>query len=157
MDIALIFLILCTAGYAAVIALLLAHRRDHRQPLLTGGITLVVVAASFFAAVGLAHLSLLAMTALIAAATAGGAYGVLRGDLGHRRASVAAVIVMLVTTAASVLVSYLAPMALVATASTYLLVRVWISTRQALMIMSAAFGGLLGMAGTVFYIGVSNM
>ncbi|GLY33482.1 hypothetical protein [Kineosporia sp. NBRC 101731] len=157
MDIALIFLILCTAGYAAVMALLVAWRRGHRQPVRTGALTLVAVAASFFAAVGLARLDIFAMIAFIATATAVSTYGVLHHDLGRRRAVATAVVMMLVTTAASLFISYLAPMALVATASTYLLVRVWISTRQALMIMSAAFGGLIVLGGTFFYIGVSNM
>ncbi|MBT0773697.1 hypothetical protein KIH74_32430 [Kineosporia sp. J2-2] len=157
MDIALIVLILGTAGYAGIMALLLALRRGTARPVLIGAASFVGVAAGFFAAVGLARLAHWGVLGLVAALVGGGTYLALSGDLGGRRAGRAALVASVVVTCAAVFVSYLAPMAYVVTVSTYLLLRLWVRTRPALMIMSTAFCGLLVVALGVFYVGVSRM
>ncbi|GAB6903308.1 hypothetical protein [Kineosporia succinea] len=155
-DIALLALILLFGGYAAVIAAVVAHQRQHPRPAAVGLATLGLVPASFFVAIALVHVNYFAMVAFVALAVGTACYRVLRPDLG-RRARGVAIGAALVTTTASLLVSYLAPMAFVATASTYLLVRRRITPRIALMATGTAFAGMLVVAGAVFYVGVSTM
>lgn len=128
-----------------------------RRPIVVGSGVFVGVAASFFAAVGLAHLHLAAMAALIAVLTGASTYGVVLKDLGRGRAAALALGMMVMVTGASLFVSYLAPMAFVATASSYLLARLWIQTRAALIVMGTAFGGLLALSAAVFVVAISQM
>lgn len=83
------------------------------------------------------------------------AYLVLNGDLGPRRAALAAVGAATVVTAGFLFVVYLAVIAFVVAIGVYLLVRVRLRIAPALVLMGTTLSGLLAASVLVFWISLT--
>jgi hypothetical protein len=123
---------------------------------------LIVLAAGFAgAAVGVSHglaRVWLPGTFLVAAAQAAAiTYLTLVRDLGRARAGQAAAAAGLVIGTAFALVSYLAVMALIGAAGVYVVLRLRLRIRPALLVMGGTLGTLLAGSAAVFAVALSSM
>jgi hypothetical protein len=84
-------------------------------------------------------------------------YLTLSRDLGAARTRLVAAAAVLLIGASFAFVSYLAVMALVGAAGLYLVLRRWMRTRPALLVMGGALGGLLTASAAVFALALSTM
>jgi hypothetical protein len=149
-DLSLAVLIVLVAGYAGVAVSVARGVR-------AGAVAAAGVLAGFAVMLGLAHVWLPG-TFIVAALFAGSiTYLSLSRDLGSRRAGLVAAVGAIVVGAAFVVVSYLAPMALIGAAGVYLVLRRWLRTRPALLVMGGTLGGLLAGSAAVFAVALSSM
>lgn len=150
MDSSLVILIVLVAGYAGAVTLLTRGIR-------AGVVTAAGVLAAFVLMPLLARVWLPGTYAVAVLFAAAVTFLTLAGDLGRSRATVVAAATALFVGAAFVVVSYLALMALVGAAGVYLVMRRWLRTRPALLVMGGALGTLLAGSVAVFAIALSNM
>jgi hypothetical protein len=157
-DFALIALIALIAGYAGGVAAIVRLRPvGPAQALLEGLGAAAGVAASFALMLGLARVWLPG-TIIVAALLAGGVlFFTLVRDLGTARAGGTAAAGGLLIGASFLFVSYLAVMALIGAAGVYLVLRLWLRTRPALLVMGGALGALLAASAGVFALALSGM
>jgi hypothetical protein len=150
MDLSLAVLIVLVAGYAGAVTWF-------ARGLATGAAAAVGVLAAFALILGLAHLWLPGafIAAPLVAATI--TYLTLAADLSRKQAVLTAVGGGLVVGAAFVAVSYLAMMALIGAAGIYLVLRRWLRTRPALLVMGGALGTFLAGSAAVFLVAIANM
>jgi hypothetical protein len=157
-DIALMALIALIAAYAGGVATIVRLRPAGLVRALAEGVGVAAgVAASFALMLVLARVWLPG-TVIVAALLAGCVlYGTLLRDLGPARAGGAAAAGGLLIGASFLFVSYLAVMALVGAAGLYLVLRLWLRTRPALLVMGGALGALLAASAGVFALALSSM
>ncbi len=157
-DFTLVALIAVIAAYAGGVAAIVRLRpAGPARALLEGAGAAVAVAASFALMLVLARIWLPG-TIIVAALLAGGVlYATLVRDLGAARAGALAAGGGLLTGASFLFVSYLAVMALIGAAGGYLVLRLWLRTRPALLVMGGAYGTLLAAAAGVFALALSSM
>ncbi|MFF5226066.1 hypothetical protein [Dactylosporangium sp. NPDC000521] len=157
-DFALIALIALIAAYAGGVATVVRLRpAGARRALLEGAATTAGVAAAFALMLGLARVWLPG-TVIVAALFAGAVLHItLVRDLGTRRAPVAAAAGGLLIGASFLFVSYLAVMALIGAAGVYLVLRLWLRTRPALLVLGGTLGALLTAAAGVFAVALATM
>jgi hypothetical protein len=157
-DLSLVILFVLAALYAgAVIFLVLLRRRGLLRAAVSGVAVTAGVAASLFSMVLLAHLSLAATVAVVAVFAGAVAYLVMLRDLGRPRAALSGVGAAVLISLCFAFVSYLAVLALVGAAGVYLLLRLWLRTRPALLVMGGTLGGLLAASAFVFAVALSTM
>ena len=158
MDAALVILFGLAASYAAAVAFVVPlRRRGVRRAAVSGAGTAAGVAASLVLLVLLAHLSLAATVAAAAAFSGAAAYLILARDLGRPRAGLAGIGVAVLIGVSFAFVAYLAVLAFVGAAGGYLLLRLWLRTRPALLVMSGTLGGLLAASAAVFALALASM
>jgi len=150
MDLSLAVLIALAAGYAGVTA-------GVSHGFAKGAGAAAGIAAYFALMLGLARVWLPGTFVVAAAGAAAIAYLTLAADLGRARARAAAAVAGLVIGAAFVLVSYLAVLALIGAAGLYPVLRRWLRTRPALLVMGGALGTLLAGSAAVFAVALSSM
>jgi hypothetical protein len=157
-DFALVALIALIAAYSGAVAAIVRLRpAGPARALLEGAGAAAGVAASFALMLVLARV-LLPGTVIVAALLAAGVlYGALLRDLGPRRAGGTAAAGGLLIGASFLFVSYLAVMALIGAAGVYLMLRLWLRTRPALLVMGGALGALLAASAGVFALALSSM
>lgn len=152
MDLALAVLIGGTAAYAGGVGAVKAGRA---RALAVGA---AVAAAGFVLMVVIANAgadlwAYVPVPFLVGAAT----FLVLRDDVGSRRAWGAAAGLGLLIGAATLYISYLAPMAFVGAAGVYVVLRRWLPVRVSLLVMAAALGSLLLLAAAAFGLALASM
>lgn len=155
MDLALAVLIGGTAAYAGGVGAVKAGRA---RALAVGAAVAAAVAAGFVLMVVIANAGVdlwayVPVPFLVGAAT----FLVLRDDVGSRRAWGAAAGLGLLIGAATLYVSYLAPMAFVGAAGVYVVLRRWLPVRVSLLVMAAALGSLLLLAAAAFGLALASM
>lgn len=151
-------MIVLVALYAGVVAFVASIRpRGLERAAVVGGVTVAAVTGSFTAMILLAQVSLPATWVLAALFTGAVAHLVLLPDLGRARAALTAAGAALLIGAAFAFVSYLAVLAFVGAAGVYLLLRLGLRTRPALLVMGGTLGGLLAASGLVFAIALAGM
>ena len=157
-DIALVALIALIAAYAGGVAAVVRLRpAGPARALLDGAGAAAGVAASFALMLALARVWLPG-TVIVAALLAGGVlHATLLRDLGPARAGGLAAAGGLLIGASFLFVSYLAVMALIGAAGVYLVLRLWLRTRPALLVMGGALGALLTASAGVFALALSGM
>jgi hypothetical protein len=157
-DFALVALIALIAAYAGGIVTIVRLRPAGLGRALIEGVGMAAgVAASFALMLVLARVWLPA-TIIVAALFAGCVlYGTLLRDLGAARAGGTAAAGGLLIGASFLFVSYLAVMALIGAAGVYLVIRLWMRTRPALLVMCGALGALLAASVGAFALALSNM
>jgi hypothetical protein len=157
-DFALVALIILIAAYAGGVAAIVRLRpAGPARALLEGVGTAVGVAASFALMLALAH-AWLPGTIIVAALLAGAVlYGTLLRDVGPARAGATAAVGGLLIGASFLFVSYLAVMALIGAAGVYVMLRLWLRSRPALLVMGGALGALLAASAGVFALALSTM
>jgi len=157
-DFTLVALIALIAAHAGGVAAIVRLRpAGPARALLEGAGTAAGVAASFALMLVLAHVWLPG-TVIVAALLAGGVlYGTLLRDLGPSRAGGLAAAGGLLIGASFLLVSYLAVMALIGAAGVYLVLRLWLRTRPALLVMGGTLGALLAASAGAFALALSTM
>lgn len=157
-DFALVALIALIAAYAGGVWIVVRLRpAGPARALIEGTGAAAGVAASFVLMLVLARVWLPG-TIIVAALLAGGVlYGTLLRDVGPARAGGTAVAGGLLIAASFVFVSYLAVMALIGAAGVYLVLRLWLRTRPALLVMGGTLAGLLTASAGVFVLALSGM
>lgn len=151
-------LFVLAALYAgAVTGLVTLRERGLRRAASIGAVTAAGVAASLFLMVLLAHVTVAATLVVVVAFTVAVAYLVLVRDLGRQRATQTAVGAAVLIGLSFVFVSYLAVLAFLGAAGVYLLLRLWLRTRPALLLMGGTLGGLLAASAVVFAVALSTM
>lgn len=157
-DFALVALIALIAAYAGAVWLIARLRSaGPARALIEGAGATAGIAASFLLMLTLARVWLPG-TIVVAALLAGGIlYGTLVRDVGPARAGGTAVVGGLLIAASFVFVSYLAVMALIGAAGVYLVLRLWLRTRPALLVMGGTLAGLLTASAGVFALALSSM
>ncbi|MEV4138587.1 hypothetical protein AB0J72_41270 [Dactylosporangium sp. NPDC049742] len=157
-DLALIALIALIATYAGAVATVTRLRpAGARRALLEGAATTTGVAACFALMLALARVWLPG-TIIVATLLAGAVlHRTLVRDLGPARASAAATAGGLLIGASFLFVSYLAVMALIGAAGVYLVLRLWLRTRPALLVLGGTLGTLLAASAGVFALALSTM
>jgi hypothetical protein len=157
-DFALVALIALIAGYAGGVATIVRLRpAGPARAALDGVLAAAGVAASFTLMLVLARVWLPG-TIVVAALLAGGVlYGTLLRDLGRARAGGTAAAGGLLIGVSFLFVSYLAVMALIGAAGVYLVLRLRLRTRPALLVMGGALGALLAASAGVFALALSGM
>ena len=157
-DIALVALIALIAAYAGGVTVIVRLRpAGPVRALLEGVGAAAGVAASFALMLVLARLWLPG-TVIVAALLAGGVlYYTLLRDLGPARSAGTAAAGGLLIGASFLFVSYLAVMALIGAAGVYLVLRLWLRIRPALLVMGGALGALLAASAGVFVLALSSM
>jgi hypothetical protein len=157
-DFALVALIALIAAYAGGVATIVRLRpAGCARALLEGVAGAAGVAASFALMLALARVWLPG-TIVVAALLAGCVlYGMLVRDLGAARAGGTAAAGGLLIGASFLFVSYLAVMALIGAAGVYLVLRLWLRIRPALLVMGGALGALLAASAGVFALALSSM
>ena len=150
MDLSLAILIVLAAGFAGA-AVGLSHGFAR------GAVAAIGVAAGFALMLGLARVWLPGTFLVAAAQAAAITYLTLVRDLGRARAGQAAATAGLVIGAAFALVSYLAVMALIGAAGVYVVLRLRLRIRPALLVMGGTLGTLLAGSAAVFAIALSSM
>lgn len=157
-DFALVALIALAAGYAGgVVALVRLRAAGLARAVLEGLAAAAGVAASFALMLVLARVWLPG-TIIVAALLAGGVlYGVLQRDLGPARAAGTAALGGLLIGVSFLFVSYLAVMALIGAGGVYLVLRLWLRIRPALLVMGGALGALLAASLGIFALALSSM
>lgn len=157
-DVALIALIALIAAYAGVVATVVRLRpAGPRRALLDGAATATTVAASFALMLVLARVWLPGTFIAGALLAAGVLYGTLVRDLGTTRAAGTAAAGGLLIGACSLFVSYLAVIAVIAAAGVYLVLRLKLRTRPALLVTGGALGALLTASAGAFALALSTM
>jgi len=157
-DIALVALIALVAAYAGgVTAIVRLRPAGPARALIEGVGAAAGVAASFALMLGLARVWLPGTVIVAALLAAGVLYGTLRRDLGPARAAGTAAAGGLLIGLSFLVVSYLAVMALIGAAGGYLVLRLWLRVRPALLVMGGALGSLLAAAVGVFALALSSM
>jgi hypothetical protein len=157
-DFTLIALIALVAVYAGgVVTMVRLRPRGPARAVLEGIGVAVGIAASFALMLVLARVWLPG-TVIVAALLAGGVlYGTLARDLGAMRAGGTAAVGGLLIAASFLFVSYLAVTAMIGAAGVYLVLRLWLRTRPALLLMGGALGVLLASSAGVFVLALSSM
>ena len=157
-DFALVALIALIAAYAGGVWLIVRLRPAGVARALVEGVGVATgVAASFALMLVLARVWLPG-TIIVAALLAGGVlYGTVLRDVGPARAGGAAVAGGLLIAASFMFVSYLAVMALIGAAGVYLVLRLWLRTRPALVVMGGTLGVLLTASAGLFALALSGM
>jgi hypothetical protein len=157
-DFALVALIALIAAYAGGVWTFVRLRPAGPALALVEGVGAAAgVAVSFALMLVLAHVWLPG-TIIVAALLAGGVlYAMLLRDVGPARAAGIAAAGGLLIGASFLYVSYLAIMALIGAAGIYLVLRLWLRTRPALLVMGGALGALLAASAGVFALALSGM
>jgi hypothetical protein len=157
-DMALVALIVLIAAYAGGVWVFVRLRpAGPARALIEGAGAAAGVAASFALMLVLARVWLPG-TIIVAALLAGGVlYGTLLRDVGPAPAIGTAVAGGLLIAASFAFVSYLAVMALIGAAGVYLVLRLWLRTRPALLVMGGTLGALLTASAGVFALALSGM
>lgn len=157
-DFALVALIALVATYTGgVTAVVRLRHAGPTRALLEGLVAAGGVAASFAVMLTLAHVWLPG-TVIAAALLAGGVlYFAVMRDLGPTRAGAAAAGGGLLIGLSFLFVSYLAVMALIGAAGVYLVLRLRLPVRPALLVMGGALGALLAASAGVFMLALSTM
>jgi hypothetical protein len=158
MDYSLALLIGFAACYAGVTSLpALIPRLGFQRGIAAGAGVVAAVALSFLAMLLLARVHVALTSAFIVLFIFAATFLVLSRDLGRRAtlwsAAGAAVLIGL----CSLFVSYLAVMAFIGAAGIYLVLRLWLRTRPALLVMGGTLGGLLGVSAAVFAVALASM
>jgi hypothetical protein len=157
-DLALVLLFVLAALYAgAVTSLVSLRERGVRRAASLGAAAAAGVAASLFLMVLLAHVTVAATLIVVVAFTCAVAYLVLVRDIGRQRATRTAAGAGALIGLSFVFVSYLAVLAFLGAAGVYLLLRLWMRTRPALLLMGGTLGGLLAASALVFALALSSM
>jgi hypothetical protein len=157
-DISLVGLIGTGSLYAGGVTAAIGFRPlGVAKAALGGAGTAVGVAASFALMLVGARIGLPLMFTLCALFAAVIVYLTLYRDLDRSRAVVTAAGLAALITTAMLFVSYLAPLALVGACGVYLLLRLRLRTRPALMVMGGTLGGLLSASVAVFLIAIATM
>jgi len=157
-DFALVALTALIAAYAGGVWIIARLRpAGPARALIEGAGAAAGVAASFTLMLVLARVWLPG-TIIVAALLAGGVlYGTLLRDVGPARSGGAAVAGGLLIAASFVFVSYLAVTALIGAAGVYLVLRRWLRTRPALLVLGGTLAGLLTASAGVFALALSGM
>jgi hypothetical protein len=150
MDTSLAVLIVLVAGYAGAVTWL---ARGFRPALVAA----VGVLAGFGLMLATAHVWVPGTYLLAALEAALITYLTLAADLSRARVATAATVTGLMIGVASLVVSYLAVMALIGAAGVYLVLRRRLRTRPALFLMGGALGTLLAGSAAAFAVALSNM
>lgn len=157
-DFALVALIVLVAGYAGgVVATVRLRAAGPARALLEAAAAAGGVAASFALMLVVARVWLPG-TVIAAALLAGSVlYLTLARDLGPGRAGIAAAAGGVLIGLSFLVVSYLAVMALIGAAGLYLVLRLWLRTRPALLVMGGSLGALLAASAGVFALALASM
>ena len=157
-DLTLVALIALTAAYAGgVVAVLRLRPAGPARALLEGAGAAAGVTASFALMLALARVWLpgtVAAATLLAVAVV---YFSLVRDLKPAWTRVTATGAGIVVGLTFLFVSYLAVMALIGAAGLYLVLRLWLRTKPALLVMGGTFGALLTASAGVFTLALSTM
>src|SRR5262245_35733275 len=157
-DFALVALIALIAAYAGGVATIVRLRPAGPVRAVLEGVGVAAGAAASFALMLVLARVWLPGTIIVAALLAGCVlYGTLLRDLGAARAGGTAAAGGLLIGASFLFVSYLAVMALIGAAGVYLVLRLWLRTRPALLVMGGALGALLAASAGVFALALSTM
>ncbi|MFG1606776.1 hypothetical protein [Actinoplanes sp. NPDC049265] len=158
MDSSLALMIGLAACYAGATSLPALVRRLGLQRAVAAGVGVVAaVVLAFALMLLLARVHVGATAVVVLLFTGAAAYLVLRPDLDQRAATGTAIGVAVVIGAAFVFVSYLAVMAFIGAAGVYLLLRLFLRIRPALLVMGGTMCCLLAASGAVFAVALSNM
>jgi hypothetical protein len=158
MDISLAILFVVAALYSGGVTFLMFVVRHGLRPAVTAGtIAAAGIAAALFLIVLLAQVSLVAAGAAVLLLVGTVAYLALVRDLDRRRAVPAAVAVAVAIGLSFAFVSYLGVLAFLGATGFYLLLRLRLQTRPALLVTGGALGGLLAASGAIFAVALSGM
>ena len=158
MDSSLAFMITFVALYAGAVAFLVLRKQlDTMRSVLAGIFTVIVVAASFQLMVSLANVTLWAMYATVALFIATVTYLAFVRDLDTKWTVTLTIGAAVFVTLASVVVSYLAVMAYIGAVGIYLVLRMWVRVRSALIVMGTALSGFLALSVAVFLAALAAM
>jgi hypothetical protein len=158
MDSSLAFMITGVALYAGAVAFLVLRKQlDTMRSVLAGLFTIVAVAGSFQLMISLAGVTLWAMYATIALFTATVTYLAFVRDLDRTWTVASTIGAAALVTLASVVVSYLAVMAYIGAVGVYLVLRMWVRVRPALIMMGTALGGFLALSVAAFAVALASM
>lgn len=158
MDSSLALMVGFAACYAGGVSLpVLVPRLGFQRAFLAAAGVVGGVALSFVLMLLLArvHVGLTAVVVLLF--TGAVAYLVLRRDLGGRATVWASIGAAVLIGACFLFVSYLAVLAFIGAAGVYLLLRLFLRTRPALILMGGTLGGLLAASAAVFAIALASM
>ncbi|WP_157017642.1 hypothetical protein [Cryptosporangium arvum] len=140
-----------------VIFVVSAGRQGPQRAAANGAGAAAGVAAALVLMVLLAHVAVAALVAAVVLFSGAIAYFVLVRDIGRRPAALTAVGAAALISLSFLLVSYLAVLAFIGAAGIYLLLRLWVRTRPALLVMGGTLSGLLAASGVVFAVALSTM
>lgn len=158
MDYSLALMIGFAACYAGAVSLVaLVPRRGFQQAVFGAAGVVAGVASSFVLMLLLARVHFALTEVVVVLFTGAAAYLVLRRDLGKRATVWSAVGAAVLIGACFLFVSYLAVMAFIGAAGIYLLLRLFLRIRPALLVMGGTLGGLLGASAVVFAVALANM
>ncbi len=157
-DFALVALIALMAAYAGGVATIVRRRPSGPARSLLEGVGVAAGVAAGFALMLMLARVWTPGTIIVAALLAGGVlHGTLLRDLGPARAGAVAAAGGLLIGASFLFVSYLAVMALIGAAGVYLVLRLWLRARTALLVMGGTLGTLLAASAGVFALALASM
>jgi hypothetical protein len=157
-DLSLVVLLVVAALYSgAVTALVVPRHQGPRRAVASGIAVAAGVAASLFAMILLARVTVAATVAAEVVFAGAVTYLVLVRDVGRRRAALAGIGAAALLGLSFAFVSYLAVLALIGSAGGYLLLRLGLRTRPALLVTGGTLGGLLAASAVVFGVALSGM
>jgi hypothetical protein len=158
MDLALAILFGLAALYAGmVIFLVLVGSRGPQGAAASGAGAAAGVAACLALMVLLAQVTVAATIAAVVVFSGAVAYRVLVRDVGRPRAALAGIGAAALISLSFAFVSYLAVLAFLGAVGVYLLLRLWVRARTALLVMGGTLSGLLAASGLVFALALSTM
>jgi hypothetical protein len=152
-----IFFSLAALYSGMVIFLISVGGRGPRRAAASGAGAAAGVGACLVLMVLLAQVSVAATVAAAAVFSGAVAYLVLVRDVDRLRAALAGLGAAAIISLSFAFVSYLAVLALLGAAGLYLLLRPWLRTRPALLVMGGTLSGLLAASGLVFALALSTM
>jgi len=157
-DVTLVILFILAALYSGgMTAIAQLRARGPRTAARTGAVTAVVVAASLFLMVLLAHVTVPLAVVGAGVFSAAATYWTLAADLGRARATATAIGMGILIALCFLGVAHLAVLALIGAAGVYQVIRLFLRTRPALLVMGGTFGGLLAASVAVFVVALATM
>ncbi|MFG1921885.1 hypothetical protein [Cryptosporangium sp. NPDC048952] len=158
MDLSLAILFGLAALYAGTVMFLaLIGQHGPQRAAASGAGTTAGVAACLVVMVLLAQVTVIATVAAVAVFSGAVAFLALLRDVGRLRAIVAGSGAAALISVSFMFVSYLAVLAFLGAAGVYVLLRLWVRTRPALLVMGGTLSGLLAASGLVFALALSTM